>query len=137
MDDHVLLHGRPHGGCAIIYNNRLQCSVTPVSVDSKRCMAAIVTVNSCSLLLINVYMPCDQQTLHRDVMYDEVLNNINQIIHSHDHVNQVVIGGDLNTDMARLHSSHSSALREFCDHEDLYMCIDHNNSNIDRFNINY
>ena len=32
MNESVLLQGRPHGGCAIVYNKRLKCSVTHINL---------------------------------------------------------------------------------------------------------
>ena len=63
MNESVLLQGRPHGGCAIAYNKRLKCSVTQININSKRCMAAVISLNNITLLFVNVYMPCDQRTI--------------------------------------------------------------------------
>ena len=107
MDESVLLQGRPHGGCAIIYNTRLKCSVVPIQLDSKRCMAAIISLHESKLLLINVYMPCDQNQY--DAVYDDVLYDINMLIQTHS-IDHILIGGDLNTDITRQLSAHTVAL---------------------------
>ncbi len=108
MNESVLLQGRPHGGCAIIYNKRLKCSVVPVQLDSKRCMAAVISFREFKILLINVYMPCDQNQY--DAEYDDVLYDINMLIHNQS-IDHILIGGDLNTDISRQMSAHTVALR--------------------------
>ena len=58
MDDNELLYGRPYGGCAIIYDKQLKCTVTPVTQDSKCCMAVVVNVDSRRFSInqsINIY----------------------------------------------------------------------------------
>ncbi len=108
MDDNELLYGRPYGGCAIIFNNQLKCTVTPVKHDSKRCMAAVITVNTCCFLFFNIYMPCDMYNNQHDNVYDDILQSINLVINQFSEINHIVICGDLNTDISRLRSSHTT-----------------------------
>ena len=37
MKEDELLFGRPYGECAILYNNLVKCTVSPISYESKRC----------------------------------------------------------------------------------------------------
>ena len=131
MNEQILLQGRPHGGCALVYNKLLNCTVTPVTHDSKRCMACVVSVNNCKLLFINVYMPCDVHNNQSDTLYDEVLHDINFFINDHPTIDYIVVGGDFNTDITRIVSPHTILLHEFCDRESLTMCVNHPSSNID------
>ena len=80
IDESEVLLGRPYGGCAIIYNNRLKCSILPVALDSRRCMACVVTINGVKLLFINVYMPCDVNVNAFEVAYNDVLHDIESCI---------------------------------------------------------
>ena len=58
MDPTELLHGRPFGGCAILWKSNLQHAVIPVHVDSKRLCAVKMISDDKTILIINVYMPC-------------------------------------------------------------------------------
>lgn len=131
MNENTLLYGRPYGGCAIIYNKQLKCTITPVSYDSKRCMANVVSINGFELLFVNVYMPCDVRHSQLDTGFDDVLNDINMLISNHSAINHIIIGGDFNTDLSRTQSPHTIALHDFCEQEVLSMCVNHPQSNID------
>ena len=131
MDENELLYGRPYGGCAIIYNRQFKCNVTPIVHDSKRCMAAIITVDTCRFLFFNVYMPCDGNNNQYDPVFNDVLHDINLLINQYSDIDHIIIGGDLNTDVSRLGSSHTTTLHEFCNRESLFMCVNHAVANID------
>ena len=51
--------GRGYGGCLIIWKNSIKCKVAPISLDSRRICAVNVEWDNHSLILFNVYMPCD------------------------------------------------------------------------------
>ena len=61
MDEREIIRGRPYGGVAIVWHSNLQCKVTPIQNDSKRFCALHVNINSKTLLLICIYMPCDDR----------------------------------------------------------------------------
>ena len=102
MNDNEIRSGRPYGGCAIVYNKQIKCTVTPIDVDNKRCVAAIMTTSDCVILLVTVYMPCDCNTGSQDSVYNDILHDINLIINRYPYVNHVIVGGDFNTDMIPL-----------------------------------
>ena len=60
MNEDDLLIGRPFGGCAILINNHLKCTFSPFQI-SNRCCGGILKSQKMSILLFNVYMPCDTQ----------------------------------------------------------------------------
>ena len=51
-----------------------KAEVVPVSAESKRICAVFVTLDSCSFILINVYMPCDICVPH--IKVKKTCNNI-------------------------------------------------------------
>ena len=59
MKEDQLLRGRPHGGAAILWRGTLSNRVTPVTWDSTRCCAVTVDVAGEKLLIVSVYIPCD------------------------------------------------------------------------------
>jgi exonuclease III len=76
-----ILQGRPYGGVAVLWKNTLNSSVTPIKTEHSRVTAVkITTSNNMTLLLLSVYLPCDNQTVnvvHEDFM--ECLNYIEQL----------------------------------------------------------
>ena len=126
MDPSSLLHGRPYGGCAVLYNKHLKCKFTPVEVGSDRCCAIIMELPDLTkILLFNVYMPCD--TIHDQVnldLYNDVLISISQVRNNHSDICNVIIGGDFNTDMSRNNSLHTMSLIDYLSSDGLVMCSD-------------
>lgn len=59
MDTSDLLHGRGYGGLAILWGKNLSCPVSPIVTLSRRLCAVKISLDSLTLLLFNVYMPCD------------------------------------------------------------------------------
>ena len=55
MDDGGLIAGRRYGGCAILWQKSLLCSITPVSINNRRVFAIVLKTNELSVLLCNVY----------------------------------------------------------------------------------
>lgn len=119
MEDNQLLHGRPHGGCAIIWKRDLQCTVKPVSLSSKRVCGVTVTNDNNTFLLITAYMPNDIGAKNVD-LYTDTLHDISQLIACND-ASFVVIGGDLNVDLNR-QSPCTTALLNFVQSESLFLC---------------
>ena len=68
MDESFLLYGRPYGGCAIIWNNKMKYKVTQVDCTSKRlCGINIAIDEGVSFVVLNVYMPCDERQRGRNL----------------------------------------------------------------------
>ena len=98
MDPTVPLVGRPYGGCCIIWQNKLRGSVTPVNCANNRICSIIYNNNSFKLLLICVYMPCENDNSED---YENVLNDVKGICESNNY-DAVVFGGDFNTDFKKI-----------------------------------
>jgi len=114
MDSSLIRHGRPFGGCACVIRNSLKCCVNRISSSCKRLIALTIEMSGMNYLLINVYMPYDNDSTAE--MYDEVLNEIELILDSHPQVNGVILGGDLNVDLHR-HSLNKQSLLSMCDRQ--------------------
>jgi len=56
FDNQSVLSGRPYGGCGILWRSDICVNVVPISVDSKRICADLLSTNTWKLVIINVYM---------------------------------------------------------------------------------
>ena len=119
MDANVLQTGRPHGGCAFMYNKYLKFNTMHVTVDSNRCCAMLcVFPNNVKILIFNIYMPCDTDHDQANLaVYLDVLYKISHVRSDHPDVNHTIIAGDLNTEMTRRNSLHTVALEDFMNNE--------------------
>ena len=59
MDLFDINHGRPHGGVSICHRSNVKCKTETIPTISRCICAKIITIEDMRLLLINVYMPCD------------------------------------------------------------------------------
>ena len=133
MDDDKILVGRPYGGLAILCNHSLNCTVTPICNDNKRCFACILSLNNTTrILLANVYMPCDvEYDRESQQKFLDILSTIDLIIETQTDIDHIIVGGDWNTDFRRTNSSHTSALISFCNRTNLLPGISHSCANVD------
>ena len=125
-----ILTGRPYGGTAILWRSSLKLKVVVLEVKSRR-LSAIKLSHDCSgmkLLLINVYMPFENDERNVDCFSDQLLE-IEMIIYNNlDHL--VILGGDFNVDFSRS-TMHTTLLRSFCDSLSLNAATFHDHSLID------
>ena len=117
MSNNELLNGRPYGGVAILWHNSFKGNVTPITTESQRLCAVKITQNGMGIILINAYMPCDTAR-GNDNIYQSVLNEISLLIEKAN-CDQIIIGGDFNTDLSRLYSNHTTSLISFVEQENL------------------
>jgi len=124
MDPSNLLHGRPYGGCAILYSKHLKCKFTPVDSVSSRCCAVIMELPDLTkVLLFNVYMPCDTEHDQENAeLYLDVLTRISHVRTSYPDICNIIIGGDFNTDLIRINSLHTISLLDYLPREGLALC---------------
>jgi len=119
MPDNSLCVGRKYGGCCILWPPNLACRVSPLPSDNRRLCAVRVEVSGSPLLLVNVYMPCDTDFDVENLnSFNAVLNDIACLADT-ENINQIVLGGDLNTDFSRHHSLHTAALLRFTVEENI------------------
>ena len=133
MDEGKIIRGRPRGGVAIVWHGSLCHRVTPVPWDSTRMCAVTVDVATEKLLLVCVYMPCDDGLNNQNVLeYKEILNNID-ILCSSTNATMLCVGGDFNTDIRRVNPQ-TQAFNGFCNESDMFCCARSVQTN---FNITY
>ena len=121
MDEKKLLKGRPNGGAVILWKNTLENKVCAIPYDSKRICAVTMESNLGKVLIINVYMPCDDNKLGGNVIeYKDILNDICILCNSTD-ATHLVIMGDFNTDLCR-NNVQTKSLLNFINSNDFYCC---------------
>ena len=131
MNENVLNHGRPHGGAMIVWNNNIKHKISIINTNSNRLCCIVVHIdNDVSIILFNVYMPCDERT--RGDNFNELCCILDDIRNICEQINTpyVIIGGDFNIDFGRS-THHSNELSYFIDREELFKCLDAPCSNID------
>ncbi len=69
MDETMDRQGRPYGGCAIVWNPRMEGKVDKVVCNHNRLGGITITIQEFNILFLNAYMPCDKQT--EDANYHE------------------------------------------------------------------
>jgi exonuclease III len=94
-----VLHGRPYGGCAILWRHGALQNVVRLEVNSSRIVAVTCSIGCTMLLLINVYLPCDNDSTFADFAFE--LSVCETLINEYDD-HDIVIGGDFNIDLARI-----------------------------------
>ena len=111
MNENAILYGRGFGGCAIIWKSSIEASFEPVQVHHKRACGVKISMSDVSLFLCSLYLPCDENVANAE--YTDVLDEVfNSDVYQN--VYFVIIGGDLNTDLARGHSHNTGALQRTC-----------------------
>jgi len=133
FDTADVLRGRPYGGCAILWHAKLLASVVPIDTNSSRICAARVVTDNWKLLLINVYMPFEDNDEKTDE-FVYTLSLIEDIIGKNADCH-VVLGGDFNVDFTR-NWTHTVLLNSFCDSNGLQPTINHINYHVD-FSYNF
>ena len=113
MIETEVLVGRPQGGTAILWKSDVVYDVKSIKCESSRLSSVLLTVTSnVSVLLINVYMPCDGENL---IEFNDVLNEISLLLHKYVPT-YFISGGDNNTDFNR-NSLQTDTLNKFMDAE--------------------
>jgi len=131
-----VLSGRPYGGCAILWRSDIAANVKVLDVCSNRVCAVRLRLDSCCLLLVCVYMPCEGD----DSKTDEFANQlavIESIVESNLDCH-VIVGGDFNVDFSRKWC-HTEMLSSFCESNGLHPAVCHVNNTVDytyHFNMN-
>ncbi len=81
-----------------LLKNTLKARVTPIDIESQRVCAVSIEYENIKVLLICVYMPCDDNRPNQNIIeYKSVLNDIITLCNGVD-AHYVFVGGDFNTD---------------------------------------
>ena len=126
-----LTGGRGYGGCAILWRSSLSCTVEPINLDNNRVCSIQVKLHDVSFMLCCVYKDTTYDRTNIDI-YNEVFNDIfnYNICNDVEHI-VIHVGGDLNTDLSRVHSGHTEYLRNICERESMKCVKFHDRCDID------
>ena len=126
ITDSKILHGRPYGGCAVLWNKNMKASVTPVDTHSKRICAVKLLIDNFSVLICSVYMPNDSSLRNED--YKSTCSELSAVLRSVD-CDSVIIGGDFNVSFSRF-SRNLEVLTELLSEETLKCGLHHAKSKV-------
>ena len=129
LDTSVLLQGRPHGGCLVIYPDGLGGGAKYIKTVYKRLCALSIIFNDISIYFFCVYMPCDNSDVNCITDDENVLSEISSLC-LHHNAEHICIVGDMNTDISRSHSRHTRLLLQFVENEQLYLALNFSNKNV-------
>ena len=104
--------GRPYGGVSILWNKELKLSFIPITTISKRLCAVNVKCKDYNLVLINKYMPNDDDSDESFDLYGNVLCEISSLINTFNGC-VFIIGGDFNIDNRRVDSRNLALFNDF------------------------
>ena len=124
MDDSIIRIGRPFGGNIIIWKNTIKNKIVSIDTVSNRltCIKLFIDDEN-TMLLFNVYMPCD--TGRKDecfIEFQNILVEIQSLLSSHAPT-CFIIGGDMNADFNRKLSPNVKELNVFCADEEAIPCF--------------
>ena len=118
-----ILAGRPFGGLVNYFMRTFADKIKRVPCDNKRvCAITYQSENKLPLLVVNVYMPCDNQTMTVNPVYLNTIHDVESILN--DYVGDVCIGGDWNTDLSR-NSAQTQCFNSFIERSRLKLCWEH------------
>ena len=101
MNPEVMRSGRPHGGCAILWNSTIGFNILPIKTVSNRLNFINISSKDYNFLLFNVYMPCDSRSEGVSFnQFQDVLAEISIISHNN-RSDFLIIAGDFNVDFSR------------------------------------
>ena len=121
INDNVLLHGRPSGGCAVLYPDCYNKNAKLIVTKSNRLCAIRIESNNKLMYCFCVYMPCDINDLRNIAEYESILLEISTLCIKHS-VQYMCLLGDMNTELSRCTSK---TLTRFIEHESLYITLNH------------
>ena len=118
-----ILTGRPFGGLATYYLKNFGDRVNRVSCENKRICAIKYQDTSClPLLIVNVYMPCDNQSQIINPEFYDAIQSCELLVQ--EHVGDVMLGGDWNTDLSRS-TAQTACFKSFLERCGLRVCWEH------------
>ena len=113
MDEgNVVRHGRPHGGCAIIWHQNINLSVVPINTLSKRLCAVHIKGDTFDCIFASIYMPNDDNSNNSFEIFGDVLYEISTLISLYEN-SDIILGGDFNVDFSRNHSRNLNIFKHF------------------------
>lgn len=119
MRSDILLAGRPYGGCAILWHRNIMARIKPLDTPCSRLCGIEMDLGHITLLIFNIHMPTDTTYDRVNLSeFESVLGEISRLC-DESNANQIIIGGDFNTDFRRHNSLHTQTLNGFVVQENL------------------
>jgi len=114
-----ILIGRPAGGVSILYHKSIAKYIECIDIAHPRlCSVILRSVSDMSILVISVYMPCDNYSMTNvNTEFEEVISIIECTMHTHD-CDAYILCGDFNTCFIRANAQ-SKCLNEFNERNNL------------------
>ena len=97
MQNDVINYGRPYGGVAIIWKKSLVVEINEINTLSNRLCAIRITSHNLDIILVNIYMPCNEYNLNDEFI--EILFEVVTICNTYE-CSDIVIAGDFNCDIS-------------------------------------
>ena len=131
-----IIMGRPYGGLAILYKRGIADKVKMVKTSNRRLCVLQIQYEGClPILIVNVYMPCDNYSVQNlNSVYRDTISDIDMIMS--DHTGELLLCGDWNTDTAR-NTAQVACFNEFIERNNLYVCWDNSNASRQSTYANY
>jgi hypothetical protein len=107
-------YGRGHAGVAIVWAPEMNDYITPIDDGSNRTIAALVSTTP-PLVIINTYLPAGNAKADH-MEYQNVLDEVLEIVQKYSHNHQIVWVGDLNGSFDRSPPcTRDALLRRLCE----------------------
>ena len=88
--------GRLRGGLSIFWHKKLDKKIAPITY-SNEIIGLKLSFNSCSYLILNIYMPCDDRSEESLFKFRRVCAKLAEI-KDNENVNHLILAGDFNSD---------------------------------------
>ncbi len=119
-----ILRGRPYGGTAFYYSKTIAEFVAPIPTGNKRFSAISLKMKSSVMLIVNVYLPCDNYSM---ICVDSI--EIFILMHA-PNVKHILVAGDFNVDPGR-NNAHFNYLNAMMERTNLISSWHHGNARKD------
>ena len=121
IDDDEILRGRPYGGLAILWHQRIQNYVHKIQTLNSRRLCGVTFDNGTEkMTIVNCYFPCDNYS--KSAATDDFLDICDElesfIVSCND--SMIIVGGDLNMDFNR-RNQHDSLFTDLLGRRDLVL----------------
>ena len=84
MNENSLISGRPHGGCSFLFRKSISSNISFINLHSHRVCCIKLITESCTVIIFNVYLPCDTMSNDNLQDYNEVLSTISTCLSQYD-----------------------------------------------------
>jgi len=116
------LKGRPFGGTAFMWNSELNNKVKILDADPEgRCLAIHLSLGSRTLIIFNVYLPCQGSSVQYESDICNYVGFIDSVLAANNYTD-IIIMGDTNFQCVAGHNGYNMFKPLLCDHK--LLCCD-------------